>query len=63
MYARNAGDDSVAVWQDCGGPELMEMLQGLAFVTCPSWKEVHPPIHIDSDRNHSRIFTKIGCSN
>lgn len=33
MYARNAGADSMAVWQEHGGLELMEMLQGLACVT------------------------------
>lgn len=59
IYARKAGDVSVAVWQDFRCLELMEMLQKVAFVTWLGWEEVHPAIHIDSDRSHIQMFKKM----
>lgn len=37
----------------------MEMLQKVAFVTWVGWEEVHPAIHIDSDRSHIQMFKKM----
>lgn len=49
----------MVLWQDCGCLEMMEKIQKLAFVTWLGWKEIHPPLHIDSDRNHIEMFIKL----